>query len=165
MTGRRTGGAAPFTDWSADCDDADASVHPGAEPTCDEVDEDCDGSLVDGFPDTDGDGVPDCVDGPGDDDDDDDDSSADRDGDGVSAGEDCDDGDPLVGPGFTEFCDAVDNDCDGDLLGPFPDGDGDGLPDCLVDPSDSCSGGCGLSWAGAASMLPLVVLPWMRRRA
>jgi hypothetical protein len=34
-------------DAGEDCDDSDASVHPGAEETCDGVDEDCDGILDD----------------------------------------------------------------------------------------------------------------------
>jgi len=45
-----------------DCDDGDASVFPGAVERCDEVDDDCDGSVAEGFADFDADGVPDCVD-------------------------------------------------------------------------------------------------------
>jgi MYXO-CTERM domain-containing protein len=45
-----------------DCDDWSASIHPGATEECDFVDSDCDGSLVDEFPDSDHDGEPDCVD-------------------------------------------------------------------------------------------------------
>jgi hypothetical protein len=37
----------------------------------------------------------------------------DEDGDGVPFTEDCDDGDPLASPDLSEWCDGVDNDCDG----------------------------------------------------
>ncbi len=74
----------------ADCDDADASIHPGApELLYDGVDGDCEGdSDFDG----DGDGF-----------------------DGVGAGgDDCDDDDPSVFPYAWEvMTDSVDNDCDG----------------------------------------------------
>ena len=111
------------SDRDADCDDLDPARFPGAEEACDDVDSDCDGSVVDGFPDLDGDGTPDCTD-------------ADADGDGVSGAEDCDDLNPDVHPWAMEFCDEVDTDCDGDLAESFPDADDDGLPDCIDDDLD-----------------------------
>ncbi len=45
-----------------DCDDTDPAVHPGAEELCDQLDNDCDGVVDDGFGDADGDGLDDCVD-------------------------------------------------------------------------------------------------------
>ncbi len=52
-----------YVDDDTDCDDGDADIHPGADETCDEVDEDCDGDVdedpVDGdtwYIDADGDG-------------------------------------------------------------------------------------------------------------
>ena len=105
---------------STDCDDADPLRYSGAPETCDALDSNCNGSLVDGDPDNDNDGEPDCID-------------PDDDGDGALDEDDCDDQDPGVFPGASELCDGVDQDCDGDLVESFPDGDGDGTPDC-VDP-------------------------------
>jgi hypothetical protein len=51
-----------WTEAEGDCDDADGAVHPGAEETCDGADNDCDGVTDEGFTDTDGDGVADCID-------------------------------------------------------------------------------------------------------
>ncbi len=44
-----------------DCDDADATVYPGAYEACDNRDNNCNGQIDEycGYPDTDGDGVPD----------------------------------------------------------------------------------------------------------
>jgi hypothetical protein len=47
---------------TADCGPLDSTIRPGAPETCDLVDSDCDGSLVDGAADGDTDGFPDCVD-------------------------------------------------------------------------------------------------------
>jgi hypothetical protein len=105
-------------DTGVDCDDGDAAVFPGAIELCDAVDSDCDGSFVDEFLDSDGDGTPDCID-------------ADGDGDGHDAPADCDDDDPSIFPGAVEGCDTVDSDCDGDLVDVFTNTDGDAEPDCV----------------------------------
>ena len=87
-----------------DCDDVNPSVYPGAPESCSSnQDLNCDGAVQ--FEDNDGDGAPACT--------------------------DCDDGDPGIFPGATEACDAVDTDCDGDLVDFFADTDGDLLPDCI----------------------------------
>ena len=57
----------------------------------------------------------------------------DRDGDGVVDGEDCDSLDPTIHAGASDWCDLIDQDCDGDLVGSYNNADGDSLPDC-VDP-------------------------------
>ncbi len=120
----------------ADCNDLDASVYPGAPDVCDALDNDCDGVTDNNF-DNDDDGVTTC--GP----------------DGVDAttdDNDCDDTEPLNAPGFAEFCDEIDNDCDGDVDEGY-DTDGDGLPDCGAPGSQYqqiCSGD--VSW-------PLIVMP------
>jgi hypothetical protein len=136
-----------------DCSDIDATVNPDAAEVCNEVDDDCDGSI---------------------DDDDSDTSSlsmwyADDDSDGygdadltaasceapegyVSNGSDCDDADETVSPDGTETCNAIDDDCDGaidddddDVTGveiwyADDDGDGFGNPD---DDSEACEAPAG----------------------
>ena len=111
-----------------DCNDENADVFPGAEEFCNDVDDDCDGT-VDGF-DATGSGY------------------LDSDGDGygtdwlcepsltlAARGGDCNDGDPSVNPGAPEVCNQADDDCDGtvdDGAGPLTwwlDGDGDGYGD------------------------------------
>jgi streptogramin lyase len=107
---------------------------PAAE-ICNQQDDDCDGDVDEGLPDTDNDGSPDCVD-----DDDDDDTYADD--------VDCAPLDPAINPGAAEACNGSDDDCDGkvdeqDAAGCSPffrdvDGDGfgaDGVPArCLCGP-------------------------------
>jgi hypothetical protein len=128
---------------SVDCDDADATAHPGATEVCDGVDNNCVGGVDEGLAfvtyhsDSDGDGYGDATmsfatcDGPpmgyvGDD-------------------TDCDDADATANPGATEICDGIDNDCqngadDGLNFGTYyADSDGDGYGDPTI-PDSSCSG-------------------------
>lgn len=97
---------------SSDCNDADAAVYPGADELCDDIDNDCD-SQVDEDP---SDGTTWFLD---------------RDGDGygdpsksvyacsapelhVSDATDCDDRDVNRSPAAAEWCDGIDNNCDGE---------------------------------------------------
>lgn len=111
-----------------DCDDADISIHPGAEETCDQVDEDCDGAVDEGLPtgywyvDADEDGYGGltqtlaCGALPG----------------YSPVSGDCNDAAVTQHPGAPEICDETDNDCDGEAdealsVTWFRDQDGDGF--------------------------------------
>ncbi len=123
-----------YVAWNGDCNDLDADVNPGALEVCDELDNDCDGEIDEGFDvltwykDGDGDGygtgfttIESCADQPGY---------------SLEAG-DCDDRDPRAYPGAEEVCDGVDNDCDGSVdedlavLTWYKDADGDGYGKAL----------------------------------
>jgi hypothetical protein len=84
---------------SSDCDDTVGSVSPASVELCDGIDNDCDGAL-------------DYRIGPNDGEDDDGDGFVDL-ACGAPFGVDCDDTDPVTGPGEPERCDGHDNDCDG----------------------------------------------------
>ncbi len=97
-------------DVEGDCDDDDASIHPGADETCDGVDNDCDDETdedpVDGetwYTDDDGDGYGDPATGQ---------SGCKPAGPVTEIADDCDDADAGIHPGAAEVCDGVDNNCD-----------------------------------------------------
>ena len=109
----------PAGDYSAaqsgDCIDLMEAVHPGAVETCNYLDDDCDGKVDEGSPD-------DCTL-----------FYRDSDGDGygidgdkqclchavgeykTKSGGDCNDQNANIFPGGTEFCNGLDDDCDGDV--------------------------------------------------
>ena len=130
-----------------DCDDTDASIHPGATEICDGADNDCDGSIDEGsagtttyYADDDGDGF-------GDPDDTTEDCGAPSGY--VSDSADCDDTDPAVNPDAEEVCDGIDNDCDGDIDADatdrttwYADDDADGFGNAS-DATESCSAPAG----------------------
>nr|WP_249351451.1 MopE-related protein [Corallococcus exiguus] len=114
-----------------DCDDADAAIHPGAAEQCDGVDNNCVDGEADApgmrtwFLDRDGDGYGEAVS-----------ACVEPSGTLVGQGGDCDELDPSVHPGQSEFrCDDRDDNCDGanDEGLPTPtwyrDSDGDGYGD------------------------------------
>lgn len=94
---------------SDDCDDSNSSVHPGAVEICNEIDDDCDGSVDEGvrntyYRDVDGDGYGDenqvtqeCSEPSG----------------YASNSDDCNDNNSAVHPGATEICNGINDDCDG----------------------------------------------------
>ncbi len=99
-----------YAEREGDCDDTDPSWHPGAEePDCtDPSDYNCDGAT--GYMDADGDAFPACV--------------------------ECDDTRSEVHPDADERCNALDDDCDGEIdedaldAGTwYADADGDGFTD------------------------------------
>lgn len=146
-----------FTEEQDDCDDSDASIHPGVAEICDDgKDNDCDGGVDASEVDGDGDGFGPCagdcddanpaispaspeVDGDNIDNNCDGTTDADFDGDGVTVEDgDCDDNDSTVYPGADELCfDAIDNDCDGFMDMAEPDGDADGYGPCNGDCNDN----------------------------
>jgi hypothetical protein len=99
--------------WSAavpnDCNDTEATIHPGATEVCNGKDDNCDGDIDNGagtvyYADGDGDSfgnplvsLQSCAVVPT----------------YVTNKSDCNDGNPQIHPGATEICDAVDNDCNG----------------------------------------------------
>ena len=107
----------PGEGWSptpGDCQDSDAAINPDADEVCDGMDNDCDGSIdidaIDALTwyedvDQDGYGAPETE------------SLACEPPTENSTAEsgDCDDTTPLVFPGGEEFCDGLDNDCDGEI--------------------------------------------------
>jgi len=106
-----------------DCAPKDAQVHPGADELCDGKDNDCNYLVDEGFSDTDSDGWKDCMDD-------------DDDGDGTKDDSDCGPTEPEIHPGAVEWCDGLDNDCDGETDEGYPDIDEDGIPDCIDDDQD-----------------------------
>ena len=109
-----------------DCAPFDPEIHPGADEPCDGKDNNCDGAVDEGYPDSDMDGTPDCAEPPEDD----------PDNDGCPDEIDCNPLDPDMCKYLDEWCDGKDNDCDGEVdevdaegCSPYwaDDNDGDGF--------------------------------------
>jgi predicted outer membrane repeat protein len=119
---------------TTDCDDADSAVNPDATEVCNEIDDDCDGTIDVGakedatwYADADGDGFGDSTDTT---------TGCEQPSGYVSNDTDCDDADSAVSPDGEEVCDSIDNDCDGttdedptDGTTYYADADGDGFGD------------------------------------
>ena len=117
---------------ATDCLDSDALSFPGADETCDTVDNDCDGDVdeeaIDAptwYPDSDGDGYGDSSQPT---------AVCEAIGPLIADGSDCDDSSADISPDALEYCDTVDNNCDGvvdedtaeDTTTYYQDSDGDG---------------------------------------
>ncbi len=93
-----------------ECDDGNSATFPGADETCNGLDDDCDGSVDEDaidpatwYADLDGDGFGDATNTT---------LACDVPAGYVADATDCDDGRFDVNPGATEVCDGFDNDCD-----------------------------------------------------
>jgi MYXO-CTERM domain-containing protein len=149
---------------------ASTETFPDAQEDCDFEDNDCDGTIDEGFittwyDDADGDGYGDIGEGkqpqlicPGE-----------ADPDDVSVGGDCDDNDPSVNEGASEICDGIDNDCNqvadqGELeyvtVYRDTDGDGYGAPSAPRDACFNSSRGSYYEAVGTES-LPLASDNWV----
>ncbi len=115
-----------------DCDDDAATVFPGADETCNDIDDDCDSTVDDNaidalewHADADADGHGDAASST---------AACDPPADFLADASDCDDGDAAVFPGADETCDTLDNDCDGtvDEADWYADTDRDGYGDALT---------------------------------
>jgi hypothetical protein len=97
-----------------DCNDNNDEIHPGATEQCDDLDNDCDGAVDEGcvtyYLDGDGDGY--GISNPTDPNDTMTVNSPAPPPGYVANDSDCDDENPFVYPGATEFIDGLDNDCD-----------------------------------------------------
>jgi MYXO-CTERM domain-containing protein len=123
-----------YVEDSSDCDDANDTIFPGAEETCDEVDQDCDDVIDEDasdastwYSDLDGDSFGDPEGAV---------SACDQPDDTVGNDLDCDDSDGDINPNGVEVCDGLDQDCDdvideaaADAVIFYADGDDDGYGD------------------------------------
>lgn len=122
-----------FATVSGDCDEANASIFPGAAEICNTTDDDCDGWVNEGIPfflyylDVDGDGY-----GQG---------ESDTTCFSIPTGYapmtgDCDEANVLLNPGILEVFNNIDDDCNGVIDDVYLDTDGDGIEDLLDDDDD-----------------------------
>jgi predicted outer membrane repeat protein len=99
---------------ASDCDDSNSNTNPGAQEWCDNVDNDCNSTIDDDYAndvsdwhaDTDGDNYGDATDKL---------SSCNAPSGYVSDDTDCDDSNNNTNPGAQEWCNGVDNDCNGTI--------------------------------------------------
>jgi hypothetical protein len=147
-------GVDAYASNQSDCDDGDASIFPGADETCDGLDNDCNGGVDDDpalfgtwYPDEDADGFGDseasavegCVPGEA----------------WTDNADDCDDRIASVHPGALETCNDLDDDCNGsvdenaDFYEAYyedADGDGAGVDTIVYGCDEAQAGGVTNTW-------------------
>jgi len=112
-----------ITTADGDCDDEDPLVFPGNEEACNGADDNCNDMIDEGWPDTDGDEIADCLD-------EEECDGIDNDGDGRIDEDFSDtDGDGVADCVQVETCDGLDNNGDGQVDEGF-DVDDDGYTTC-----------------------------------
>ena len=144
-----------------DCNDGDAAIHPGAPEVCNGVDDNCNGQIDEGllrtlYRDADGDGygVPNqtivvCTSPSG----------------WTTQSGDCNDANPAVHPGATEACNAIDDNCNGqideDASGVDTDGDGvhNACDNCPTVPNSTQTDSDGDHKGNACDNCPLAFNP------
>ncbi|MBX7052489.1 MAG: putative metal-binding motif-containing protein, partial [Flavobacteriales bacterium] len=134
----------PYSANNLDCDDSNSAIRPFAPEVCNNIDDDCDGSIDEGvqnlyYADADGDGygdplvsVADCNQPIG----------------YVTDNSDCDDGNDAINVTSLESCNGADDNCDGNVDEGLPtttyyedaDGDGYGNPSSTIDSCSAVSG-------------------------
>ncbi|MFT7622442.1 MAG: hypothetical protein ACI9WU_001615 [Myxococcota bacterium] len=107
-----------------DCNPFDPTVFPGAAEKCNGQDDNCNVLVDEGFGDSDGDLLADCLD-------------TDDDNDGSLDTVDCAPLNGAVYPGNTEICNGIDENCDNVADETFEDTDADGQADCVDNDDDS----------------------------
>ena len=113
-----------WTGDDGDCDDSNPDIYPGRDEDCNGIDDNCNGMVDESFPDSDGDGLADCM---GDVEECD---GLDNDGDGLIDEDWADlDGDGNGDCDVVEECNGIDDDGDGEIDEGF-DADGDGYTEC-----------------------------------
>lgn len=120
-----------YVENALDCNDNNPQIHPGALETCNQLDDNCDGQVDEGvqlqfYADTDGDGFGNmeayvwaCTAPPG----------------YTTDATDCNDTNASVYPGASEWCNGLDDNCNGETDESF-DLDGDGFSLCDGDCND-----------------------------
>jgi hypothetical protein len=106
-----------------DCAPYDGNIGHGLDDVCNGIDDDCDGLTDPGQPDTDDDGLVNCVD-------------IDDDNDGSPDISDCAPEDASKSPLALEVCNGIDDNCNDAIDEGFADLDSDGIADCADDDDD-----------------------------
>ncbi|MCB9338945.1 MAG: hypothetical protein H6577_12520 [Lewinellaceae bacterium] len=139
ITTLSTSQPAGFVADNTDCNDNETTVFPGNPEVLDQLDNDCNGIVDDGFTvwfldnDLDGFGDPTSFV-----------QSTTQPAGYVDNNDDCDDNEAGINPSVTETCDGIDNNCDGEideglLTAYYPDMDNDGFGDSNASPTIYCT--------------------------